>query len=502
MYIAARRSSWPALLLSLGVAMLVALFIGFFSGIGAGNYAAAMVVVAVVGTGVLLDYRVGVWTLIVVMPLSGTHLIPREMFGVTGINASNLVLVATVLGYFVNRSKLQSPNTRPAMDRWVLLLLVIPFLLAGLNGARLASSVSSELVDLEVADFDSTQSYLLAIVIKPLFFVVYAWLVAAAVRDSKRPEMLMWPVLISALIFCAVAFTGAAYSGLTLEQMASPNARKTFAWTGLHNNDLGPMMVGVAAICLHVMPTQKLGLKSALLLTLLLCVAAAMLTFSRNAFLALGVVAVGYFLSGRNLAKLGLGVAIFLVALMFMPREFVGRALTGVGNGGSMIKNAKEDALTAGRVGGVWMPVLEAAAESPVWGIGLDGIVFTPAVHNEETGDYFGHPHNAYLRAILEAGVIGLALFMAYYIGLFRRARALMKDIRLRPEERAMAQAGMWALVVLGVQGTTGGSLTPIPSQVFVWCAIGFVYGLHARAIAQEPVGAPRVLRRKFRAIR
>src|SRR5688572_12850913 len=44
---------------------------------------------------ILLDFRVGVVTLIVLMPFSHSTLFPHQMAGVTGLNPLNVLLVAT-----------------------------------------------------------------------------------------------------------------------------------------------------------------------------------------------------------------------------------------------------------------------------------------------------------------------------------------------------------------------------------------------------------------------
>src|SRR5712675_2172657 len=45
---------------------------------------------------ILLDFRVGVVLLILLLPISGSHVFPHAMFGITGLNPFNLLLVGTL----------------------------------------------------------------------------------------------------------------------------------------------------------------------------------------------------------------------------------------------------------------------------------------------------------------------------------------------------------------------------------------------------------------------
>ncbi len=487
MQLRTQGAQWVPGLLAFAAAALFAVVIGFFSGIGGGHYAASLLLVVVVLGAVAWDCRIGAIALIVLLPLSETHLIPREMFGVTGLSPLNLLLVGTVIGYFVSGSKAFRPKSTRTMDSGILWFFVLPVLLAGANGMQHVDEVLPVFHENGMVEFEGPWEYLTGEVVKPLFFVAYAWLVSVLIRDSEKPERYLWPLLISALLMALVTIGGIALTGFSLAELAAPRARKTLAWLGMHNNDLGPMFVASVAIFLHAAGPQKAALRFWLLAAASMCALAAMLTFSRNAFLMLLIVLAGFFFGGKIGWRLSMGVVVLLLAALLLPREFVNRATTGIGQGSVM--NADEDALTAGRVSGIWIPVLRDAVETPVFGAGIQAMLWSASGFNEETGDAIGHPHNAYLRLFLEMGVVGLALVLWFFWGLFSKARKLGSDPRLSPQEQAMAQAAKWALIAMAVQGLTGGAFTPLPSQVFVWCGIGFICGLHARANA--PARAP-----------
>ena len=98
---------------------------------------------------------------------------------------------------------------------------------------------------------------------------------------------------------------------------------------------------------------------------------------------------------------------------------------------------------------------------------------------------FVGHPHNAYLQAFLDMGLIGLALLVAYYVHVWRGFRALGSNAYLTPVMRGFFQGACAALLAFALSGMTGGSLRPEPENVVLWMAIGIMYGLLARKPAK-----------------
>ena len=481
-----RKSTLAPVALTLLAALGVAFVAGLFSALGGGHYAAALVVVVVVLAAVIRDYRAGVVALMIFYPLAGTTIVPREMFGISGLNPMNLVLFGTLAACVMSRNRRDARQQHAAMDSKILWMYVLPIVLAGCYGALHVGNINSSFSEAqELVGFDSPREYLMYYMIRPLFYVAYAWAVSIAVRESEEPEKFLWPFAISALIMCLVVLYGIAITGASLAELASPRARKTVGWTGLHNNDIGPMFAYALGILLFASARQRAGLKTFMLIVAALCGIAALLSFSRNAFVGIAVVIAGYFFGGKVSWRLVGGVAFLLLAILFLPREFVGRANTGVGSGS--VFDANNDKLSAGRVAGVWIPALKDIALSPVYGHGLEGTLWNKASYNDETGDAFEHPHNAYLRSLMDMGVVGAGLVWSFLFLLGKLARRLAAETSLlRPAERSMANGAFWALVLLFVQGLTGGAFHPIVSQVFAWGAFGMLFGLRARATAAE----------------
>src|SRR5262245_23947849 len=51
---------------------------------------------------IFVNYRIGVWLLVFLLPFIDTQLVPRNVFGITGLNPVNILLVLTLLPLFVS----------------------------------------------------------------------------------------------------------------------------------------------------------------------------------------------------------------------------------------------------------------------------------------------------------------------------------------------------------------------------------------------------------------
>jgi O-antigen ligase len=142
------------------------------------------------------------------------------------------------------------------------------------------------------------------------------------------------------------------------------------------------------------------------------------------------------------------------------------------------------DAVSAGRIEGIWLPLLPEVLKSPFWGNGLGSTMWSSPMLSGVL-DPTGHPHNAYLEGLLDMGIIGLGLLIAYYVDVWRRLRALGSDASLHPEMRGLFQGGAAALAVFLAAGMVGSTLRPSPEAAYLWIAIGLMYGLSSRRLAR-----------------
>src|SRR5947207_4817748 len=101
-------------------------------GLAVGEFEALIASLTVLACGaVLADYRIGAVLLVVMLPVQGSYLFPHSVFGITGMNPINFLLVATLVSYVVRGYELKRFLPKPLV--W---FVVVPMIIAGIVGAR------------------------------------------------------------------------------------------------------------------------------------------------------------------------------------------------------------------------------------------------------------------------------------------------------------------------------------------------------------------------------
>jgi len=428
---------------------------------------------------ILRDFRIGVVLLIVLMPVSRSSVFPHAMLGITGLNPLNLLLAATLGSYLLHA--LGEDLRRRFVPRPLLWLYLLPLLAAGALGARHVDEIAPAFFTYDMLDFQGVGGYLREYLLKPLMMVLFALLVAAAVARSRDPEAFLVPALLSIWVMGAMVTGFVLLSGFSLERMSQAETRGTLSALGLHANELGRLYAVAYALLLFAWAQAKgrTGLRLALLASMALVAAALLLTFSRGAFFGFLVVNLLFLLWRRNLKTLLLAVALAAAVLLALPSAVYERASLGFGAG--------LNAISAGRLDGLWLPLLPEVLKSPLVGNGLGSILWSLPMRVSGGSGVTGvigatHPHNAYLEALLDLGLAGLVLLCAYFHHVWQGFRTLGADPALSPVLRGFYQGAAAGLACFLITGLTDSSLAPKSEQAFLWLAIGMMYGQRAAA--------------------
>jgi len=419
---------------------------------------------------ILVDYRVGTILLVLLLPVSSTSLFPHALMKIQGLNPINVLLAGTLAAY-VLRGRAEHPVA--LVPRPLALLYIVPIVLAGLLGMQHVDDIYPPFIELLVVNYTNWPGYLRDVLVKPMFIVLTAVLLAAAVAKARKPEPYVAAVAVGACALAFVMFGFIIASEIRLGSLASARGRDFFVQIGAHANELGRVFITAYALLLFAWWEAKHPqAKVALFVALGILCFGILFTFSRNAFLGFFLVN-GLFLVWKfNMKKLGLALLGTSVAAALAPEVVYRRITHGFDTGA--------DAVSAGRIDGIWLPLLPETFKSPVWGNGLDSILWSYPMHARAM-ELVGHPHNAYLEALLDMGLVGLALLLLFYWHVWKGFRALGSNTYLTPLMRGFFQGACAALLAFGLAGMTGGSLRPQPENVLLWLAIGIMYGLLAR---------------------
>lgn len=430
---------------------------------------------------VLMDFRFGVICLILLMPISPSTYFPHKMAGITGLNPMNLILLGTLASCLLHHQSVRILAS--VIPRQLIWFYVLPIAGAALLGSQHLHGIPASLVTSGFIEFNSAGGYLLAMLVKPILLVLFAVLVATAVARSESHDRYIAAMLVSVCAMSLMPILFVTSAGTSLASLASSHAREFLSPLGLHANDLGRLYVVAYALLLFTFAeARSYRLRLALVCSMTLVVVALMLTFSRGAFVGFALVNAWFLLTRRKLATLMVTAALFLALAMALPDAVLERIGFGW-NAGSKTANV----VSAGRVEGLWLPLLSEVWKSPVIGNGIGSMLWSDALRNgtipigANATTAMTHPHNAFLRTLMDMGVIGLVLIGAYFVHVWRGFCRLSHAPELSPEQRGFFAGAGIGLISFLAAGFVGSSLSPVPEQAFLWLAIGFMYGQQYR---------------------
>lgn len=458
--------------LTLGLAALVALGAAMGLGLVFGEVEALWVSLSVIGAiAVMYDFRVGALLLIALLPMSPATVFPHSLFGVTGLNPLNLLIATTLLSFGL---RARAEDIRRLLPRPLLLLYLLPILLAALNGARYTHEIAPALYEALAIDFTDATGYLRDMLFKPLLMVVSALLIAAAVAKSQKPERFLLPVGFAIFAVCMLTIWYLRMHGGFIQDISGADSRRFFSGLGLHANQLGRLLaVGYGMLLFAWAESNDKRFKLACVAVMALIVVSLTFTFSRGAFLGFMIVNALFFLWRFNAKTTAIVIAGAVVLALFLPGSVYERISMGFDTG-------DWNQVSAGRIDEIWLPLLPEIFKSPIWGSGLGSVMWSDAM-NDGRMNLVGHPHNAFLEAFIDLGVIGLVLLLAYFAHVWKQVRDLGSNAFLTPEMRGFYQGTAAGLIAFLLTGFAGSSLVPLPEQAFLWIAIGMMYGQLAR---------------------
>jgi O-antigen ligase len=247
--------------------------------------------------------------------------------------------------------------------------------------------------------------------------------------------------------------------------------------TFVHSNSFATFLVIVAVMALALRPHLRGWSRLAANVTFALSATLTLFTYARGAWIALvlGMILIGV-CQDRRLLGLVI-VAIFAVAI-FVPS--VSTRLSDLNK--PRVEGRGDPNSLAWRVS-YWGRLLPMTAENPITGIGLDEVV-------RRTPEKL-MPHNSFVQALVETGVVGLTCLLGL---IFSTGRALRDAIRGAPPGLARGMAIGAAAAGLGwlSQLISENLLTQAAIYWYLVAPIAWVLADRARraTAAEDPLGS------------
>jgi len=428
---------------------------------------------------ILFDFRVGVVLIILLLPISGSTVFPHEILGIRGLNPLNILLLAT-LGAFM-LTAIFDGSLRMFLPPALLWLYILPILAGGIVGAGNAGNMLPGFYDFGLTSFNEPVGYLRDMIVKPLLIVVFALLVAAAVARSKRPELFLIPAFFSIWIMGGLVVAYVTASGSSLRFLSQSTAREFLTPLGMHANGFGQLYTIAYGLLLFTWGAARQYSVRVLLFTSMLLVAGAViLTFSRAAFVGIVSVNLIYLLHKRNTRATVFVSMLAAAGLFALPDAVYDRLSMGFGSGLNVI--------TAGRLDGLWLPLLPELLTNPLSGNGIGSLLWSQTMRTAGGASVLPvtHPHSAYLETLLDVGFVGFSMFAAYGYLIWRSFWRLNRSAELNPLMRGFYAGAAVALISLLLTNLVGGSFVPRPEHFYLWLAIGCMYGQLRKTEARQ----------------
>jgi O-antigen ligase len=464
------NSLWLAafLVISLGCGAAIPIFGGMWS------FGALIALAVTVAT--LMNYAVGVWFLVLLLPLSGTTFFPHQLFGIAGANPHNLLLAMTLLSVAIPaiwHGRYHGIYAYPRLW-WG---YVAPLALGVGIGSDHVDEIPGYIFRLDLVKFDNIAGYLRDCFVKPLTYLLIAILMGSAIRDGMKFRALVIAICVSLFLVAGLIFFYIVSQGYGLEILSSAHYRHALTETWINANDVGALGAFVLTLMLFMLAhdTDR-HMRWLLLLTAIVAGGLLFVSFSRGAFVAFFVGLCAFLIRQRRFSVIMVIVLILAVLVPLLPGELYERLGTGFDTGGQNI-TSKNDQLTAGRVAGVWLPLLPEVRKNPVLGNGIESMMWSGPFRNGAIIPNTTNPHNSYLKAALDVGFVGLGLFLLFFVDLRRRFLDVARDPKTPPLEAGLFQGGAAAILGYAVFAFTGGDYLPRTSNVYIWMLLGLLLG-------------------------
>ena len=437
---------------------------------------------------------------------------PRQMFGITGMNPFNLLLFVILIAWLAQRKQDGSHWGADKTTTRLLIMYMGMVLISTIRGYMDYGTYEGLLASVG-AEASSRTMYLFESTVNDFKWMIPGLLISVGATSEERIRMAINALLVTATFFSLLIISRMLPALIGGDDIGSRALRVLDRDLGYHRVALASITAGSAWAFLAAKPiinSRYAGMIS--LGGFGLCTIAMILTGGRGGMLAWVAAAVVFgFYRWR---KLLFAAPVFAaLAILFIPglqeRLLVGFSPTETEETKASLKKYERRlqlgvidesgrdtyAITAGR-GLVWPVVFDQAMEKPIVGHGRIAMYRSGVVTNlrEYYGiTSFGHPHNAYLELFLDMGLLGVLIVGAFYWRMLRAA--LRKFTKPANDLEYVVASIVLAFLIVGLTASlTAQSFYPKQGATLMWIALGlgFTWLLKSPAKQASKEGASR----------
>ncbi len=436
------------------------------------------------------DWYKSLCGLVVMMAVINHETMPEAMFGIVGLNPSNMLLLNVILAWMAAKKREQRQWDMPAGVNFLLFAYTAVVLVAliryGFNqeGARELAAVSGRRPETFFEVFADN------------FINSFKWVFPGILLYSgcNSKERFLWGMVSLMLMYLALAVLvirwmplGLLVDGDALQRRAAKVLGREI---GYYRTNLSVMLAGafwmIMAAKHYFADKYSLPCYGCAGIVLM----AMMLTGGRGGYLAWAVV--GVIVSFAKYRKyLILAPPMVLLVLTFVP-SVKERMMMGFGDSAKHeYKTTAEGTVDENNLGTisagrtlVWPLVVDEVLKAPLFGHGFGGIVSSgiSIAMYEKYNHTYHHPHNAYLQTLIDNGILGTLPILLFYFVIVKYSWSLFRDAR--SGTYILAGGGAFAIVMtLLVASLTGQSFYPEERSFGVWCAMGLMLRVYVERL-------------------
>jgi len=432
--------------------------------------AAILVICGIIFLSALKDRRYVLFGYLFFLPLTGMPMMSGRLAGIPGLSVQNLVLGMGIYAILLTRSykvRMDSNLRTAFVFYWIAVVGVV------LHGMFQLDEMARFRLYAEVGIYDYLRTFLFLPVLVWLSFVAaYRYAAVGAGRATEYLRYTGFAILGHATLALGSVgyyFTQTSDAHLVRELVAS--------FVGYHSNDLSiafamaaPMLIA-GAVSNRTVPRRD---RILFWVTLVVLVGAVLFSYSRTGYITLALAVFSFALLTKR-SLLWLLVPAMAGLVLFGPSSVLERAQFGLEPGSAGSHTTPDlDNISSGRVA-MAAVAIEKITSDPGQMVFGGGRQTFPRISFDKFG--VNHPHNAYLEALLDGGVVGFVLVIAPFVLLFTRAVKSIRRLRASTY-RPFYIAAAISLGIFFVSGLSRGSFFPTQLLVFVWQVSGFALGL------------------------
>jgi O-antigen ligase len=413
------------------------------------------------------DWFWGLCGLIIMVGLLEMPDVPKTVFGISGLNFFNALLLNVIIAWLVARHRENLEWDFPA-HIWILLVMYLGIVLFGFY--RMYG-------DRSYLEHETTSTLIREYLINTIKWAIPGIMLYDGCRTRQRVVVAVLAVagiylFLGVMVIKVMPIRAVMLSGTELQKLA---LKLLLSRVGLHRVTLSMMLAGGswAFLSLRGLTTDR-RLRLLAMACFFVVFYGQSLTGGRAGYITWGII-------GLTLCLLRwrgyLLIAPLAVALLLVFVPSVGdRLFEGfIRNQFNSSITVNDYDVTAGR-NVIWPLVIDKIQHGMWLGFGRMAMWRTGIVAYASTvlAEDFGHPHNAYLEWLLDNGIVGFVPVVLFYIVALYHALRLFCD---RRSGLFMTAGGTAAAHILALLGASMGSQSfyPIEGTIGMWCAIGIM---------------------------